>query len=82
MSFFIHCSLVGVVSVYPQNRNIIPSVFVSCITTMSWSSCTLAVLIAEVVVNAPCAFQCTRLMWVTALCVPFVVVDRSEVEGE
>ena len=82
MSFFIHCSMVGVVSVYPQIRKIIQSAFVSCIITMSRSSCTIAVMIADVFVIAPCAFQCTSLMWVTALCVPFVVVDRSEVEGE
>ena len=47
---------------------------------MSRSSCTMAVLIAEVFVIAPSVFQCTSLMWVAALCVPFVVVDRSEVE--
>ena len=54
---------------------------VSCIIT-SRSSCSMVVLIAEVFVIAPCAFQCTSLMWVTALCVPFVVVERPEVEGE
>ena len=50
---------------------------------MSRSSCTMAVLIAEVFVIVSCAFQCTSLMWVAALCDPFVVVDRRpEVEGE
>ena len=49
---------------------------------MSMSSCTIAVLFAEVFVIDPCEFQCSSLMWVTALCVTFVVVDRSEVEGE
>ena len=48
---------------------------------MSRSSCTMAVLIVEVFVIAPCAFQSTSLMWVAALCVPFAVVDRPEVEG-
>ena len=57
MSSFIHCSMVGVVSVYPQIRKIIQSAFVSCIITMSRSSCTMAVLIAVVFVIAPCAFQ-------------------------
>ena len=43
----------------------------------------MAVLIAEVFVIVSCAFQCTSLMWVAALCDPFVVVDRRpEVEGE
>ena len=31
MSTFIHCSVVGVVSVYPQIWKIIPSAFVSCV---------------------------------------------------
>ena len=48
---------------------------------MSRSSFTMADLIAELFVSAPCAFQCTSLMWVAALCVMFVVVDRPEVEG-
>ena len=74
--------MVCVVSVYPQIRKIIPYAFVSCIITMSRSSCTIAVLISEVFVIAPCAFQCTSLKWVTDLCVPFVAVDRPEVEGE
>ena len=55
---------------------------VSCIMTMSMSSCTMAVLSAEDFVIAPCAFQCTSWMWVAALCVPYVVVDRHDVEGE
>ena len=42
----------------------------------------MAVLISEDFVIAPCSFQCISLMWVAALCVPFVVVDRHEVEGE
>ena len=54
----------------------------SYIITTSRSSCTMAVLIGEVFVIAPCAFQCTSLMWVAALCVPFDVVDSPEVEGE
>ena len=49
---------------------------------MSRSSCKVAVLIAEVVVIAPCTFQSTSLMWIAALCVPFVVEDRPEVEDE
>ena len=81
MSSFIHCSMVGVVSVYPQIRKIIQLAFVSCIITISRSSCTMAVLISELFVIAPCAFQCTRLMWVAAVCVPFVVADSPEVEG-
>ena len=83
MSTVIHCSMVGVVSVYPQIRKNIQSVFVSCvcIITMSRSSCTIDALITEVFVIAPCKFKCTSLMWVAALCVPFVVVDRPEVEG-
>ena len=72
--------MVGVVSVYFQIMKIIQSAFVSCIITMSRSSCTVAVLIAEVVVIAPCAFQYTSLICVIVLCVPFVVVDRPEVE--
>ena len=81
MSTFIHCSMVGMVSVYLQIRKIIQSAFISCVfITMSRSSCTMAVLIAEVFVIAPCAFQCTSLTWVVALGVPFVVVDRPEVE--
>ena len=36
---------------------------------MSRSSCTMDFLIAEVFLIAPCAFQCTSLMWVAALCV-------------
>ena len=36
----------------------------------------IAVLIAELFVITLCVFQCNSLMWVTALCVPFVVVDR------
>ena len=47
---------------------------------MSRSSCTMAVLITEVFVIAPYAFQCTSLMWEAALCVPLVIVDRPEVE--
>ena len=49
---------------------------------MPRSSCTIAVLIADVFVIVPCAFQCTSLMLVTALCVLSDVVDRSEVEDE
>ena len=40
----------------------------------------VTVLIAEVFIIAPSAFQCTSLMWVSALCVPFDSVDRPEVE--
>ena len=80
MPTFIHCSMVGLVSMYPQIRKIIQSAFVSCIITTSRSSCTMAALIAEIFVIALCTFQCTSLMWVAALGVPFVVVDRSEVE--
>ena len=47
---------------------------------MSMSYCMMAVMIAEVFVIAPCAFQCTSLMCIAALCVPFVVVYRPEVE--
>ena len=46
------------------------------------SSCTIAVWIGEVFLIAPCTFQCTSLMWVAAMCVQFVVVNRPEVEGE
>ena len=81
MSTFIHCSMVGVVSVYPEIRRIFQFAFAFCIITISRSSCTMAVLIAEVFLIAPCAFQCTSLMWLAALCVPFVVVNRPEVEG-
>ena len=35
-----------------------------------------------VFVIAPYAFQYTSSMLVTALCVPFVVVDSPEVQGE
>ena len=48
---------------------------------MTNSACTMAVLISEVFVIATCAFQCTRLMWVAALCVPFVVVEHPDVDG-
>ena len=44
------------------------------------SSCTMAVLIVEVVVIAPCAFQCTSLIWLSDLCVPIGVVDCLEVK--
>ena len=72
--------MVGVVSVYFQIMKIIQSAFVSCIITMSRSSCTVAVLVAEVFVIAPCAFQYTSLIWIIVLCVPFVVEDHPEVE--
>ena len=42
----------------------------------------MAVLIAEVFVIAPCAFQCTSLIWVSDLRVPIGVVDFPEVEHE
>ena len=49
---------------------------------MSRSSCTMAVLIAEVFVIAPCVFQCTSLIRVSNLRVPIGVVDCPEVEHE
>ena len=82
MSTFLHCSMVGVVSVYPRIRKIIQSAFVSCVMyhhdvkVILYDGC----LDCRVFVIAPCAFQCTILMWVAALCVPFVIVDRPEVE--
>ena len=42
----------------------------------------MAVVIAEIFVIAPCALQFTSLMWIAALFVPFVVVDRREAEGQ
>ena len=81
MSTFIHCSKVGVISVYPQIRKIIQSAFVSC----DLYHHDVKVIVYDGCVDCrglfcPCAFQGISLMCVAALCVPFVVVDRPEVE--
>ena len=78
MSTFIHCSMVGVVSVYPQIKKIIQSAFVSCVLYQSD---------AKVILYDDC-LDC-RGLCNCSLCVPmyqldvgsgavcsFVIVDR------